>query len=183
MNGLRTRPSPCSPDSAPPNSSTRSATSLAIASNVPDARLGLQVDDGPHVQAADRGVRVDARRRAVLANDVEEPVDVVAQPLGRDRRVLDERQRLGIVLHRHRQAERRLAQAPDRRLRRPGRARGDSDSRDAARAGRVRARRAAAAGLGVVGVELDAQQRARIAFDEGVGAGDRAPGSAWCCRG
>ena len=29
MNGLRTRPSPCSPDSAPPNSTTRSATSSA----------------------------------------------------------------------------------------------------------------------------------------------------------
>ena len=33
MNGPRTRPSPCSPESAPPNSSTRSATSFAIASN------------------------------------------------------------------------------------------------------------------------------------------------------
>ena len=32
VNAPRTRPSPCSPESAPPNSSTRSAMSLAIAS-------------------------------------------------------------------------------------------------------------------------------------------------------
>ena len=93
------------------------------------ALLGLQVDDRPHVQAADRGVRVDAGRRAVPRDDGEEALDVVAQLLGRDRRVLDERERLGVVLHRHRQAERGFAQAPDARLCRRGRARGDSDSR------------------------------------------------------
>ena len=132
MNGLRTRPSPCSPDSAPPNSSTRSATSLAIASNVRDALGGLQVDDRPDVQAADRRVRVDAGRGAVPRDDLQEPLDVVAQLLGRDRGVLDERDRLGVALHRHRQAERRLAQAPDPRLVAAGRARGGSDSRSRA---------------------------------------------------
>ena len=107
MNGLRTMPSPCSPESAPPNSSTSSATSLAMASNCRTPVLGLQVDHRPHVQAADRGVGVDAGRGAVARDECEETLDVVAQLLRRDRRVLDERKRLRVPLHRHRQPERR----------------------------------------------------------------------------
>ena len=83
---------------------------------LPHARLGLQVDHRPHVQAADRGVGVDAGRGAVRADQCQEALDVVAQPLGRHRRVLDERDRLGVLLHRHRQAQAGLAQAPDARL-------------------------------------------------------------------
>ena len=70
MNGPRTRPSPCSPESAPPNSSTRSATSFAIASNLAHALFGLHVDHRPHVQASHRSVRVNARRGSVPAHDV-----------------------------------------------------------------------------------------------------------------
>ena len=85
---------------------------------------------------------------SVLANDAEKAFDVVAQLLRRDGRVLDERDRLGVVLHRHRQAERRFAQAPDARLLAQVESRGGSDSPD------LRARRScfervqgAAAGL------------------------------------
>ena len=81
-----------------------------------DAVGRLEIHHGPDVQAADRRVRVDARRRPVARDDREKPLDVVAQLLGRDGRVFHERQRFGVALHRHRQAERRLAQAPDARL-------------------------------------------------------------------
>ena len=64
----------------------------------PHAFGGLHVDHGPHVQAADRRVGVDAGGGAVPADDREKPVDVVAQPFGRDRGVLDERDRLGVAL-------------------------------------------------------------------------------------
>ena len=76
---------------------------------LPDAGLGLEVDDRPHVQAPDRRVRVDAGLGAALANVLQEPIDVGGEPLGRHRGVFDERQRLGVALHRHRQAERSLA--------------------------------------------------------------------------
>ena len=39
----------------------------------PHARRGLEVDDRPHVQTADRRVRVDAGRRVVPADDREKP--------------------------------------------------------------------------------------------------------------
>ena len=77
---------------------------------------GLQVDHRAHVQAAHRRVRVDAGDGVVAFHQREEPLDVVAQPLRRHRRVLDERHRLAVALHGHRQAERRLAEAPDARL-------------------------------------------------------------------
>ena len=70
MNGLRTRPSPCSPESAPPNSSTRSATSLRDGFELANAFLGLQVDHRPHVQAADRSVRVDPGRGSVASRSI-----------------------------------------------------------------------------------------------------------------
>ena len=55
-----------------------------------DTIAGLHVDDGTDVQAADRRVRIHAGGRAVAADDGEETIDVVAQPLGRDGCVLDE---------------------------------------------------------------------------------------------
>ncbi len=77
---------------------------------------GLEVDDRPDVQAADRGVRVDAGVRAPPRDHLPEARDVVAQPLGRHRRVLDERDGFGIAFHAHRQAERRLPDVPHPRL-------------------------------------------------------------------
>ena len=82
----------------------------------PHALRGLEVHDRPHVQAADRGVSVDAGDGPVAANDLQEAVDVVAQLLGRDSGVLHERQRLVVALHRHRQPERRFTQAPNASL-------------------------------------------------------------------
>src|SRR5262245_13441092 len=83
---------------------------------LPHAGLRLEIHDWPYVQAADRRVRVDAGARAVCANHREKTLDVVAKAFRSDRCVLDERQRFGITLHRHRQAERRLAERPDRGL-------------------------------------------------------------------
>ena len=55
---------------------------------------GLEIDDRPHVQAADRRVRVDAGRGVMTLDDGDETLDVVAQLLRRDRGVFDERDRL-----------------------------------------------------------------------------------------
>ena len=79
-------------------------------------RRGLQIDNRPHVQAADRCVRVDAGGGAMPGDDLDEALDVVAQLLRRHRGVLDERDRLAVALHRRRQAEGRFAEAPDARL-------------------------------------------------------------------
>ncbi len=46
---------------------------------LPDPLLGLHVHDGPDVQAADRGVRVDAGARPVAGDDLQEAIDVVAR--------------------------------------------------------------------------------------------------------
>src|SRR5687768_15069869 len=109
---------------------------------------------------------VDARGRAVAADDLEEALDEVAQALGRDRRVLDEGERLVVVLHRHREPQAGLAYAPDPRLR--GQVRGVKIAVAVARRAqialeRLEARRQVAR---LVAVELDAEQRARVAFDE-----------------
>jgi hypothetical protein len=130
---------------------------------LPDAVRCLEVHHRTDMQAPDRRVRVDTGDRAVRVDDLQEAVDVVAQLPGRDRRVLDERQGLVVALHRHRQPERRLAEAPDAGLV------GQRQSAPPAAAEpggrkplleRVQARRQIVA---VVAVELDAQQRGRIA--------------------
>ena len=90
---------------------------LGEAFELGDALLGLHVDHGPHVQASDGGVRVDSGRGSVIAHDLQEPADVLAQFFGRDGRVFDERDRLGVFLHRHRETQRGFAQAPDACLR------------------------------------------------------------------
>ena len=123
-------------------------------------RLGLHVDDGAHVQAAHRGVGVDAGGAAVALHDVEEPGDVVAQARRGDRGVLDEGDALGVALHRHRQPQRRLPQAPDAGLGGgvdgPRRAARDAPAGEVLLDGLEPARQ-----LGrVVGVELHAEQRA-----------------------
>ena len=83
-----------------------------------DAVLGFHIDHGPHVQTADRGMRINAGGGLMLANDRHESVDVIAQLFRRHGRVLDERQRLRVFLHRHRKTQRRFAQIPDTPLRR-----------------------------------------------------------------
>ncbi len=106
------------------------------------AVLGLEVDHRPDVQAADRGMRVDAGLRLVPRDDLQELGDVVAQVLGCDGCVLDERDRLGVSLLGHRQPQRHRAELPDASL---GRGIGDGQvviSEPAAGAGRLRARRA-----------------------------------------
>src|SRR5262245_46011303 len=59
---------------------------------------------------------VYARGRIVPTHNLQEPRDVRTQPVWRDCCVLDKWQRLGITLHCHRQAQRRLTQAPDSTL-------------------------------------------------------------------
>ena len=78
----------------------------------------FQVDHRPHMQTAHRRVRVNSGRSPMAVNDGEEPFDVVAQLLRRHRRVFHKRDGLRVFLHRHRKTQRRLAQAPDLRLRR-----------------------------------------------------------------
>ena len=131
-----------------------------------DAIGGFEVDDGPNVETANRGVGVHASRRPVLPHDLEEPGDVVAKALGRHRGVLDERQRLFVRLHRHRQAERGFTQRPDPCL-------------GVGLDGPVKVR-AEPTGLqvtlerckpwrkvpGVVRIELNTEERRRVALDE-----------------
>ncbi len=131
-----------------------------------DAFGGLEIDDGPHVQTPNRRVRVDAGRAAVAPDDREEALDVIAKLLRRDGSVFDERERLGVALHRHREAERRLAEAPDARL--IGGARRAPPRAADARAGegalqRFKSRRQI---LRAVGVELDAEKRASISLKD-----------------
>jgi hypothetical protein len=96
----------------------------------------------------------------------EEAFDVVAEFLGRNRRVLDKRQRLRIVLHRHRQTEAGFAKAPDAGLA------GWVERVVIGVAKLVLAQVALERGqsrreiVGAVGVELDAEQRSWIALDE-----------------
>ena len=166
MNGLRTRPSPCSPESAPPNSSTRSATALAIDSNFFTPSRGLHVDHGPNVQAAHRSMRVNARGGVVRVDDFEKAPDERAQLLRRNRGVFHERDRLRVFLHRHRKTQRGFAQAPDLRLRRRI-GFGVIVIAEAARAQicfeRGKARRQV---FFAVAIKLDAQHRLRIALHE-----------------
>ena len=84
---------------------------------LPHALLGLEVDHRPDVQAADRGMRIDAGLGLVSRDDLQELGDVVAQVFGRDGRILDERDGLGIPFLGHREPQRHRAELPDARLR------------------------------------------------------------------
>ena len=169
MNGLRTRPSPCSPDSAPPILEHEVGHLAGDRLERADAVLGLQVDDRPDVQAADRGVRVDAGRRPWRSRTREETVDVVAQPLRRDGRVFDERQRLA-----RRPSSPSTGRARPRAGSRPApgaagsvSARG-SGSRDRWPQGRVRARPGAAAAPRRGRRRTRRTAARRVALDEGL---------------
>ena len=74
-----------------------------------DVLLLLQVEDRPHVQAADRSVRVPGAARAVPLEQLGETRGVVGQMLERDRAVLDERHRLAGAPHRRGDVEPGLA--------------------------------------------------------------------------
>ena len=78
-----------------------------------DVLLLLQIEDRPHVQAADRGVRVPGAARAVPGEQLGQPRGVVGQVLERHRAVLDERHRFAGALHRHDDVEPGLAYLPD----------------------------------------------------------------------
>ena len=131
-----------------------------------DAGLGLQVDHRTHVKTADRSMGVHARRRAVPLDDREEPGNVVAKLLRRNRGVLYERERFRFGLHRHRQTERRLPKAPDASLsgqiELPVVAVPESLLTQVA-LDRVQPRWQV---LVPIRVELDAQERARVSVDE-----------------
>ena len=78
--------------------------------------LEPQVEHRPHMQAADRGVRIPGAAGAVLLEDVGEPRGVVGQMLERHRAVLDERDRFALLLHRHHDVEAGGAHLGDRGL-------------------------------------------------------------------
>ena len=75
--------------------------------------VAAHVEDRPHVQRADRGVRVPGAARAVLLEHLREAVGVLGEVLERHRAVLDEGHRLAVALHRHHDVEARLAHFPE----------------------------------------------------------------------
>ena len=70
------------------------------------------VEYGPHVQAADRRVRVPRAARAVLFEHARQPVGVLGEVLERHRAVFDEGHRLAVAFHRHHDVEPRFAHFP-----------------------------------------------------------------------
>ena len=123
------------------------------------ARL-REVDERADVQAADRAVPVPAGAQPVAVEHLAEGGHVVAQPLGRHRRVLDERQRTpGALAGRHQQPEAGLAHLGQRLLlgRRLGHDRVVGLPLEAVE---LRARL-----LGRVREDGHEQQRARVALD------------------
>ncbi len=76
-----------------------------------------QVEDRPHVQRADRRVRIPRAARAVPREHLRQPVDVLGQMLERHGAILDERDRLAVALQAHHDVEPGLAHVPQRLLR------------------------------------------------------------------
>ena len=110
---------------------------------------------------------VDARGGAVAVDDGQEALDEIAQLFRRNGGVFDERDRLRVFLHGHRQAERRLAQAPDSLLLRQIRfrmIRVAQATRPQILLQRCEPRRQV---LLPIRVELDAQRGRGIALNEG----------------
>ena len=68
---------------------------------------------GPHMQAADRGVRVPGALGAVPLEHVVQPFGVVGEVFQIDRAVLDERHRFAVALHRHHDVQPGLAHRGD----------------------------------------------------------------------
>ena len=72
-------PSPCSPECEPLYSRTMAKASSAIARIALHVLVEPQVEHRPHMQAADRGMRVPGAARAVLREDLGEPRRVVGE--------------------------------------------------------------------------------------------------------
>ena len=67
--------------------------------------LEPQVEYRPHMQAADRSVRIPGAAGAVLFEHVGKPRRIVGEIFERHRTVLDEGNRLSLLLHRHHDIE------------------------------------------------------------------------------
>ena len=80
--------------------------------------IAPHVQDGPHVQRADRRMGVPGAARAVPAEYLGERVGVLGQVLQRHRAVLDEADRLAVALEAHHDVQAGLAHFPQRLLRR-----------------------------------------------------------------
>ena len=131
-----------------------------------DPRLGFQVDHRSHMQAPDGRVGIDTGRRPMPGDDRKKVADIVAKLLRRDGRVFHEGDRLRVAFHRHREAERRFANLPDRLLRRRvgGAAIATVESaRDEVLLERIEPRRQI---VDAIAVQLDAEQRGRLPVDE-----------------
>ena len=70
-----------------------------------DVLLELQVEHRAHMQAAFGGVRIHGAAGAVFGEDGVEPLGVVGEMRQRHRAILDERDRLALLLHRHHDVE------------------------------------------------------------------------------
>ena len=129
---LRSRPSPCSPESDPPSRATRSATSSEmrrIAARAPGRR---QVEERADVQAADARVPEPDGGHALAREHGAHRAREPGEPLRRHRGVLDERQRPRVAVRAARRAhgagDPGAAHRPDQGLR--GSVRDDPRARD-----------------------------------------------------
>ena len=80
-----------------------------------DVLLQLQIQHGPHMQAAFGGVRIHRAAGAVLGKHLAQPRGVVGEMRQRHGAVLDEGDRLALLLHRHHDVEAGGAEIGDRR--------------------------------------------------------------------
>ncbi len=134
-----------------------------------------QVQHRAHVQAADRGVRVPGAARAVLLEHLREALRVVREVDQRHRAVLDEGDRLPLLLHRHHDVEAGGAHVGDRGLQRRighldhtapfGAVLVEAEAEIAHRGGEILQ---PALVLHLALVELDQQDRLRLAVHEGL---------------
>ena len=80
-----------------------------------DVLFELQVQHRAHMQAAFGGVRIHGAAGAVFGEDGVEPLGVIGQMRQRHRAILDERDRLALLLHRHHDVEAGGAELGDAR--------------------------------------------------------------------
>ena len=81
-----------------------------------DVLVEPKIEHRPHVQAADRGMRVPGAARAVFLENRGEPVGIVGEMIERHRAILDEGNRFALLLHRHHDVEAGGAHFGDRGL-------------------------------------------------------------------